>query len=133
MMESEAQRPMALAPDVTTALAQLVAGTVTYGMRNSHPVALAEGIRRQLMPILSEVTVLSMRLGMAGDSRLKAACVRAGAAAAALLKHLDEHPCDYAKREAELEASVGQLRRARDAAAAPRWRRRKMRRRVTDG
>jgi hypothetical protein len=65
---------------------------------------------------------------MSGDEGLKDACVRVSAAAAAMVGHLDERPRDYARREAELEASVGQLRRARDAGAAPWWRRRKMRR-----
>lgn len=85
------------------------------------------------MPLLSEVMVLTVHLSMTGDEGLKEACTRVGAAAGALLEHLDERDRDYAKREEEMQAAVGQLRRARDAAAAPWWRRRKMRRQVRPG
>jgi hypothetical protein len=131
VMESEARRPVALAPNAAAALTQLAVGSVAYGMRNAHPVAQAEGLCRQVMPLLSEVTVLSMRLSMSGDEGIKAACVRVSTAAVALIENITERPHDYARREAEVEASAGQLRRARDAAAAPWWWRRKMRQAVS--
>jgi hypothetical protein len=70
------------------------------------------------MPLLSAVTVISMRLSVAGDEGLKAACIRVNAAAVMLMEHLDERAGDYARREAEVAAAIGQLRRARAAAAA---------------
>ncbi len=42
-----------------------------------------------------------------------------------LVENLAVRECDYAKREAEVREALGQLRRARDAAAARRWYRRR--------
>ncbi len=67
---------------------------------------------------------------MTGDETIKAATVRVTDAAGSLLDHLDERPAAYAKREEEVRAAVGQLRRARDAAAARWWSRRKLRQRI---
>jgi hypothetical protein len=102
-------------------------------LQHQTPVALVDTLRRAVMPLLSEVAVLGVRLSMSGDEAIKTATVRVTDAAGALLEHIDEGPAAYVKREEELRAAIGQLRRARDAAAARRWRRRKLRRRIRTG
>ncbi|HVB41955.1 MAG TPA: hypothetical protein VNF47_04525 [Streptosporangiaceae bacterium] len=133
LMESEAQRSAVLAPNITAALTQWLAGGGAYGLRHMHPVAVADRIRSNLMPLLSEVFVLTVRLSMTGDDAIKLAADRLGQAAGGLVEHIDERDRDYAKREDEVQAAIGQLRRARDAAAAHWWRRRKLRKRGSPG
>jgi hypothetical protein len=99
-------------------------------LQHQTPVALLDTVRHSLMPLLSEVAVLGVRLSMTGDEAIKAATVRVTDAAGSLLEHLDESPAAYAKREEEVRAAIGQLRRARDAAAARWWSRRKLRQRI---
>jgi hypothetical protein len=124
LMEGEAHRSAVLAPSVPILLAQWVAAAAVHGLGHLSPVALAEGIRRNLMPLLAEVSVLTVRLSMIGDAGIKEATVRVSDAAGALLEHIDERDGDYRKRADELQAAIGQLRRARDAAAGGRFRRR---------
>jgi hypothetical protein len=132
LLQTEAVSPVATAPNVTAALTRWLAGGGAYGLKHLHPVEQADRLRQHLTPLLSEAVVLTVQMSMNGDQAVKDACERVGAAAAELVEHIgDEKPRDYAKREVELEAAVGQLRRARDAAAARWWRRRKMRQHVT--
>jgi hypothetical protein len=92
------------------------------------PVARVDTLRCSVMPLLSEIAILGVRLSMTTDEEIKAATVRVTNAAGGLLEHIDERSAAYAKREEELKAAIGQLRRARDAVAARWWRRRKLRR-----
>jgi hypothetical protein len=121
------------ASDFGYALVRWIGTGVAKRLQHQTPVALVDTLRRSVMPLLSEVAILGVRLSMTGDEGIKGAAVRVTDAAGALLEHLDERPGAYAKREEEVRAAIGQLRRARDAAAA-RWRRRrKLRRRIRTG
>jgi hypothetical protein len=102
-------------------------------LQHQTPVALVDTLRRAVMPLLSEIAVLGVRLSMTGDEGIKEATVRVTEGAGALLEHIDEPPAAYLRREEEVRAALGQLRRARDAAAARWWRRRKLRRRIGTG
>jgi hypothetical protein len=114
-------------------LARWIGMSAAKRLQHQTPVALVDTLRRAVMPLLSEVAVIGVRLSMTGDEAIKAATVRVTDAAGALLEHVDERPTDYVKREEELRAAVGQLRRARDAAAARRWRRKKLQGRISTG
>lgn len=70
---------------------------------------------------------------MMGDPGLADGADRLGKAAGALIKHIDERDRAWAEREAEVQAAIGELRRARDAANARWWQRRKLRRAVKAG
>jgi hypothetical protein len=101
-------------------------------LQHQTPVAIVDSLRRSVMPLLSEVAILGVRLSMTGDEAINAATLRVTNAAGALLEHIDERPAAYVKREEEVQAAIGQLRRARDAAAA-RWWHRRRRRRIRTG
>ena len=103
---------------------------VANRLQHQTPVALLDTLRSSIMPLLSEIAILGVRLSMSGDEAIKAATVRVTDAAGALLEHIDEESAAYAKRGEEVRAAVGQLRRARDAAAARWWSRRKLRQRI---
>jgi hypothetical protein len=106
-------------------LVRWVGTGVAKRLQHQTPVALVESLRRSIMPLLSEIAVLGVRLSMTGDEAMKAATARLTDAAGALLEHIDERPAAFAKREEEMHAAIGQLRIARDAAVSPWWRRRK--------
>ena len=46
---------------------QALTGAAAKGLRHLSPVALAEGLRQNLLPLLSEVFVLTVRLSLIGD------------------------------------------------------------------
>jgi hypothetical protein len=66
-MESEAQRPFALGDDATTVARQLMDSAVVKGLKHMMPIGVAGRIRAVLMPLLSEITVLAIRLSMMSD------------------------------------------------------------------
>ena len=99
-------------------------------LRHQTPVALADSLRSTLWPLRSEISVMAVRLSMTGDENIKAATIRLGDAAGALLEYIAEPDPQYQKRQEELRAAIGELRRARDAARAPLWRRRQLRREI---
>jgi hypothetical protein len=96
-------------------------------LQDQTPVAAADNIRRTVMPLLSEVAALAVRLSMTDDEGVKAAASRVGAAAGELLQNITEAGAQYVKREEAVQSAIGQLRRARDAANAGPWRRRRRR------
>lgn len=133
VLESEARHPFRPSDSGLTIARQILASGTVYGLRHLMPVQVGDAIRRNLMPVLSEVMVLVIRLSMMGDPWLAGAADRLGKAAGALIEHIDERDRVWAGREAELQAAIGELRRARDAASARWWRRRKLRRGVKAG
>ena len=131
LMEGEARRPVVLSEGLVVALRQMAAAAAANGLGHLSPVSMADRVNRDLLPILSEISVLAIRLSMTGDEDLKQA-TRVSDAAGGLLSGIAEKETGYLEREAELQAAVGQLRRARDAAAAP-WRHgRKARRAIAE-
>jgi hypothetical protein len=74
---------------------QALTGAAANGLRHLSPVALAEGLRQNLLPLLSEVFVLTVRLSLTGDEQIKEATVRISDAAGSLLEHADERDGDY--------------------------------------
>jgi len=125
MMESEAQRPFTAGSDGTAVARQLISSAAVNGLKHLFPVNVAARVRTDLLPLLSEITVLAIRLSMTGDEQIKDAAGRIGDATGALLQDIGAREHEYAKREAEVQAALGQLRRARDGAAAGRWPRRR--------
>jgi molybdopterin converting factor small subunit len=119
-MESEARRPFRVGDDAMAVARQLAASAVVNGLRYLFPVNVAETVRTDLLPLLSEVAVLAIRLSITGDEELKEAATRIGDTTGALVEHMAAREGDYAKREADVNAALGQLRRARDAAASRR-------------
>jgi hypothetical protein len=119
--------------DIAYAMVQWLGAGAARGLRHTTPVAVLEDLRRTLWPLRSEIVVMGVRLSMAGDEGIKDATIRVTDAAVALLEHIDECERDYKRRGEELRSAIGQLRRARDAAAAQWWQRRKMRRRISGG
>jgi hypothetical protein len=99
-------------------------------LRHQTPVALTDSLRSTMWPLRSEISVMAVRLSMTGDEDIKAATIRLGDATGALIEHITEPDPEYRKRQEELRAAIGQLRRARDAADAPLWRRRRLRRKI---
>jgi len=99
-------------------------------LRHQTPVALTDTLRSTMWPLRSEISVMAVRLSMTSDEDIKAATIRLGDAAAALIEHIAEPDPEYRKRQEELRAAIGQLRRARDAADAPAWQRRRLRRKI---
>ncbi|SRR6266851_744504 len=71
VMESEARRPFAIGDDLVTVVRQLLASAVVHGLKHQMPVNVAASIRSELVPLLSEIAVLAIRLSMAGDAGLK--------------------------------------------------------------
>jgi hypothetical protein len=124
VLEGEARHPFKVSDDLVAVLRQVGASAVVYGLKHQMPVSVAQSIRSDLMPLLSEIAVLAIRLSMMGDEGLKDAADRITDATGALVENLAARNRDYAKQEAEVQAAIGQLRRARDAAAARRWYRR---------
>ena len=120
-MESEALRPFTVGDDAIAVVRQLGASAVVNGLRYLFPVNVAETVRTELLPLLSEIAVLAIRLSMIGDEGLKDAATRISESTGALVDGMVARERDYAQREAEVQAALGQLRRARDAAAARRW------------
>jgi hypothetical protein len=125
VMESEARHPFNMGDDLVTVLRQLGASAVVYGLRHQMPVSVVQSMRSELMPLMSEIAVLAMRMSMMGDQGLKDAASRISDATGMLVENLAARDRDYAKREDEVRDAIGQLRRARDAAAAQRWHRRR--------
>ena len=121
VMESEARRPFAVGDDLMAVARQLMASAAVNGLRHSFPVNVAERLRAELMPLLSEIAVLAIRLSLTGDAGLKDAAIRVTDATSALVEGMAARERDYVKREAEVQAAFGQLRRARDAAASRKW------------
>lgn len=136
LMESEARQPFSPEPGddwVPEARRVLAAGLVN-GLRYISPVHAIDALRSNLLPVRSEIAVLAIRLSMSADKRVKAATERVSDAAGALVDHIDERDRKYARRQEELRAAIGQLRRARDAASAHWWhplKRRNLRHAVT--
>jgi hypothetical protein len=124
-LESEARRSFRAGDDAMTVVRQLGASAVVNGLRYLSPVNVAEVVRTELLPLLSEIAVLAIRLSMTGDEGLKAAAARISETTGALVENTVAREREYAKREADVQAAIGQLRRARDAAAATRWPRRR--------
>lgn len=121
VMESEARRPFAVGDDTIAVVRQLMASAAVNGLRHLWPVNVAETVRSDLLPLMSEIAVLAIRMSMTGDQGLKDAATRLGDATGALTRNMVARERDYVKLEAEVNAALGQLRRARDAAAARRW------------
>ena len=121
VMESEARRPFAIGDDLVAVMRQLLASAAVHGLKHQMPVNVAASIRSELVPLLSEIAVLAVRLSMAGDAGLKDAASRITDATGMLVENLAVRERDYARREAEVREALGELRRARDAAAARRW------------
>lgn len=119
--------------DVAYTVVRWLSAGASKGLLHQTPAALTESMRITLLPLLSEITTLAVRLSMAGDGAVKDATDRLAGATGALLEHITESPAQYPQREQEVQAAIGQLRRARDAAAARPWRRRAMRRRIRPG
>lgn len=125
VMESEARRPFVVGDDATAVVRQLMASAAVNGLRHLWPVNVAETMRSDLLPLMSEIAVLAIRMSMTGDQGVKDAAARLGDATGALTGNMVARERDYAKLEADVTAALGQLRRARDAAAARRWYRRR--------
>lgn len=121
VMESEARSPFKVGDDLIAVARQLGASAVVHGLRLQMPVNVAQSIRSELMPLMSEIALLAMRLSMAGDEGLKDAASRINDATGALVENLATRDRDFAKREAEIQDAIGQLRRARDAVASRQW------------
>lgn len=117
-------------PDVAYTVIRWLGAGVSKSLLHQTPVALTESMRATLLPLLSEITTMAVRLSMVGDKAVKDATDRLGSAAGAVLENVTEPPAQFAQREEEVQAAIGQLRRARDAADAHLWRRRAMRRRI---
>ena len=117
--------------EIAYTMVQWLGAGAARGLRHTTPVAVIEDLRRTLWPLRSEIVVMAVRLSMAGDEGIKDATIRVTDAVAALLEHIDERERDYKKRGEDLQSAIGQLRRSRDAAAAPWWRRRKLHRAVS--
>jgi hypothetical protein len=100
-------------------------------LRHQTPVALTDTLRSIMWPLRFEISVMAVRLSMTGDDDIRAATIRLGDAAGALIEHITEPDSGYRKRQEELRAAIGQLRRARDAADVPLWRRRRLRRNIS--
>ena len=130
VMEGEARRPMVLSEGLAVAVRQMVASAAANGLSHLSPVSMTDRINRDLLPIMSEIAVLAIRLSMTGDEGLKDATTRVTDAAGGLLSGIGEKEPGYLKLEGEMNAAIGQMRRARDAAAAPLWHRRKARRAI---
>jgi hypothetical protein len=124
-LESEARRPFAVGDDAMAVVRQLGASAVVNGLRYLFPVNVAETVRTELLPLLSEIAVLAIRLSMTRDEGLKEAAARISDATGALVEHTVAREREYVKREADIQAALGELRRARDVAASVRWRRRR--------
>ena len=116
--------------DIMYTLVRWVGRGAAKSLRHQTPVALTDTLRSVMWPLRSEIAALAVRLSMTGDENIKAATIRLGDAAGALLTHITEPDPQYLKRQEELRASIGQLRRARDAADAPPWRRRQLRQKI---
>jgi hypothetical protein len=119
--------------DIGYTLVGWLGKAATADLRHQTPVALADNLRSTVWLLRSEISVMVVRLSMTGDENVKAATVRLGDSAGALLEHITEPDPQYQKRQEELRAAIGQLRRARDAAHVHPWRRRRLRRRITPG
>lgn len=125
--------PKPSAADIAYTLVGWLGRSAAKSLRHQAPVALVDSFRSIVMPLRSEISVMALRLSMIGDENIKTATVRLSAAAGALLEHITEPDLQYQKRQEELRAAVGQLRRARDASDAHLWQRRRLRRRITPG
>ena len=132
LMEGEARRPVVLSEGLAVAVRQMMASAAANGLSHLSPVSMADRINRDLLPIMSEIAVLAIRLSMTGDEGLKDATTRVTDAAGGLLSGIAEKEPGYLKLEGEMNAAIGQMRRARDAAAAPLWHRRKARRAILE-
>ena len=128
-----ASGPKPSAADIGYALVGWLGKATAKSLRHQAPVALMDNLRSTVMPLRTEIAVLAVRLSMTGDENIKAATVRLSDAAGALLEHATEPGLRYQERQEELRAAIGQLRRARDAADAHLWRRRRLRQRITPG
>lgn len=119
--------------DAGYALMRWVGKATAGSLGHQTPVALTQSMRATLMPLRAEITTMAVRLSMLGDERIKDATLRISVAAGALLEHITEAEAHYTKHGEEMQAALGQLRRARDAAEAHWWRPRSMRRRIKAG
>ena len=81
---------------------------------------VAKTVCTELLPLLSEIAVLAIRLSMTGDEGLMTAAARVSETTGALVDNMVARERDYAEREADVQAALGELRRTRDAAAARR-------------
>ena len=91
----------------------------------------AEAGRERLRGLVSEVMLRTLRLSMVDDEAITDATGRVGDAAASLMGAYGEPGEVRAQRVGALSAALGRVRQARNAAAAPWWRRRKMRREIS--
>jgi hypothetical protein len=98
-----------------------MASAAVNGLKHLWPVGVAETIRSDLLPLMSEIAVLAIRLSMTGDTEIKDAAVKISDAVGALAGSLVAKEKEYLRLESEMNAALGELRRARDAAAARRW------------
>jgi hypothetical protein len=130
MMEGEARHPVVVSQGLAVAVRQMMASAAANGLSHLSPVSMVDRINRDLLPIMSEIAVLAIRLSMTGDEGLKGATTRVTDAAGGLLSGITEKEPGYLNLEAEMNAALGQMRRARDAVAAPLWRRRRARRAI---
>jgi hypothetical protein len=109
-----AEREMQEVPP-DTARVKAITGKVTAGIR-------------EIAPLMREFMLRAARLAMAGDEAVRQAAERLAAAAGELLGDLAADSPVEVPRTAGLLEAVDGLQRARDAAVAPWWKRRRLRR-----
>ena len=85
----------------------------------------------EVAPLVAEVRLALARLSLDGSEEMRAAAGRVNDAAAVLFGSLKGPSEATAENRKALNSALGQLRRARDMDAAPWWRRREMRPRLT--
>jgi hypothetical protein len=90
-----------------------------------------EAGRERVRGLVSEVMLRTLRLSMVDDEAITDATGRVGDAIASLVRAYGEPGEVRAQRVEALSAALAEVRRARNAAAAPWWRRRRLRRAVS--
>jgi hypothetical protein len=113
VMESEVRRPFAVGDDAVAVVRQLMAAAAANGLRHLWPVGVAETIRSDLVPLMSEIAVLAIRMSMTGDTEIKDASVKVSEAVGALAGNLvvkekdyDERPCLQRQRRSSFASSA---------------------------
>ena len=119
--------------DAGVALVRWAGKGAAKSLPHQAPAAQGASVRGTLLPLLSEITILCVQLSMIGDEDIKAATIHVGDAAGALVEFITESAAEYPRREEEMRAALGQLRRARDAGDAWFWRRRALQRKNRPG
>jgi hypothetical protein len=99
-----------------------------HGLRHFYPTEQAAHVRRDLLPVLSEVNGAAMQLSMAGDEKLQSACQVVANAAYELVGAAAVSELEHQRLQDAVSDALGELRSARDLAALSRWHWRKRRR-----